>query len=125
MRGYQMISLNRLIICLVLLLSMMATPTFAAENSGEINQVKAFLFSSPTFKEGEKALNDKGHRIDRSKTIITDSGNGTYQVYLTFKGSESRYDIEFPIKVPEGKVSHHIGDPGDGHWSWPWIPIFW
>lgn len=120
-----MISLKRFMICLVLFLSMMATPTFAADNSSEINQVKAFLFSSPTFKEGEKALSDQGNKIDRSKTIITETGYNTYLVYLTFKGSESRYDIEFPIKVPEGKVSHQVDDPGNGHWSWPWIPIFW
>lgn len=119
-----MISLKRFMICLVLFLSMMATPTFAAENSSEINKVQAFLFSSSTFKEGEKVLSDRGNKIDRSKTIIMESGNSTYQVFLTFKGSERKHDIEFLIKVPEGKVSHQVDYPDDG-WSWPWIPIFW
>ena len=56
-----MVSLNRLVICLILLLSIIASPAFAAENPSEINQVKALLFSSPTFKEGEKALSESGY----------------------------------------------------------------
>jgi len=118
-----MVSLNRLVICLILLLSIIASPAFAAENPSEINQVKALLFSSPTFKEGEKALSESGYEIDRSKCVIIDLGNRSYQVYLTYKGSDSEYDIEFQINLPEGKVSHR--KPDDDHWSWPWLPIFW
>lgn len=120
-----MISLNRLIISLVLFLSIMTTLAIAAENPSEINQVKALLFSSPILKEGEKALKDKGYRIDRSKCVINNLGHGIFQVYLTYKGSDSEYEIRFQISLPEGKVSHHINKQDDEHWTWPWIPIFW